>query len=101
MSKTVSSSIKSAFEGVIFDGERLSDALKSLGSNLASSTLSQAISPCTKLWVPNLAVVCRLFSPEYFPSLMEQRSLEGGLQPSPKVELLTGLPRFQCVAEPV
>ncbi|WP_424934223.1 phage tail tape measure protein [Amaricoccus macauensis] len=45
MSKTVSSSIKSAFEGVIFDGERLSDALKSLGSNLASSTLRQAISP--------------------------------------------------------
>jgi lambda family phage tail tape measure protein len=45
LSRSVSSSFRSAFEDVIYDGARLSDALKSLGSSLASSTLRQAVNP--------------------------------------------------------
>jgi phage-related minor tail protein len=45
MSRSVSSSLKSAFQGVIFDGKRLSDALTSLGRSIAGSAFNQAISP--------------------------------------------------------
>lgn len=45
MSRTVSSSFRSAFEDVMFDGARMTDALKSLGSSLASSSLRQAVAP--------------------------------------------------------
>ncbi|MEM8572424.1 MAG: phage tail tape measure protein [Pseudomonadota bacterium] len=44
-SKSVTSSFKSAFDDVIMDGKRVSDALKSLGSSVASSALQKAIAP--------------------------------------------------------
>ncbi len=45
MSSTVSSSLRRAFEGVIFDGRRLSDALAGVGRSISSSVLSQALAP--------------------------------------------------------
>lgn len=45
MSRSISSSLRSAFEGVIFDGERLSDALTSVGRSIAGSVLNQAMAP--------------------------------------------------------
>lgn len=45
LSRSVSNSFRSAFDDMIHDGARLSDVLKSLGSNLASSTLRQAVTP--------------------------------------------------------
>lgn len=45
MSRSVSSSLRQAFEGVIFDGESLSDALASIGRSLTGSVLSQALAP--------------------------------------------------------
>jgi phage-related minor tail protein len=45
LSRSVSSSFRSAFEDVIYDGKRLSETMKSLGSSLASSTLRQAVNP--------------------------------------------------------
>jgi phage-related minor tail protein len=44
MSRSVSSSLKSAFEGVVFDG-KLSDALTSLGRSVAGSAFNQAVAP--------------------------------------------------------
>jgi phage-related minor tail protein len=48
MSSSVTTSIRKAFEGVIFDGERLTDALASVGRSLSSSVLSQALAPVQK-----------------------------------------------------
>lgn len=45
MSSSVTTSIRKAFEGVIFDGERLSDALASVGKSLSSSVLASALQP--------------------------------------------------------
>jgi phage-related minor tail protein len=45
MSSTVTSSLRRAFEGVIFDGRRLSDALAGVGRSISSSVLSQALAP--------------------------------------------------------
>ncbi len=45
MSSSVTSSVRRAFEGVIFDGKRLSDALAGVGRSLSSSVLSKAIAP--------------------------------------------------------
>jgi phage-related minor tail protein len=45
MSGTVSSSFRRAFEGVIFDGKRLSDALAGIGRSISSSVLNQALAP--------------------------------------------------------
>lgn len=45
MSSSVTTSIRKAFEGVIFDGERLSDALASVGKSLSSSVLASALAP--------------------------------------------------------
>lgn len=45
MSGSVTTSIRKAFEGVIFDGERLSDALASVGRSLSASVLSSALAP--------------------------------------------------------
>lgn len=45
MSSSVTTSIRKAFEGVIFDGERLSDALASVGRSLSSSVLASALQP--------------------------------------------------------
>jgi phage-related minor tail protein len=45
MSSTVSSSLRRAFDGVVFDGKRLSEALSGIGRSLSSSVLNQALSP--------------------------------------------------------
>ncbi len=45
MSGSVSSSLKRAFEGVIFDGKRLSDALAGVGKSISGSVLSSALAP--------------------------------------------------------
>lgn len=45
LSRSVGSSLKSAFDGLIFDGDKLSDVMKSLGRNIASKTFSSAITP--------------------------------------------------------
>jgi phage-related minor tail protein len=45
MSRSVSGSLKTAFQGVIFDGKRLSDALGTLGKSIASKALNQAMAP--------------------------------------------------------
>lgn len=45
MSTSVTTSIRKAFEGVIFDGEKLSDALASVGRSLSSSVLNSALQP--------------------------------------------------------
>ena len=48
MSRSVSSSLRQAFEGVIFDGEKLSDALADIGRSITGSVLSQALAPVQK-----------------------------------------------------
>lgn len=45
MSKSVSSSLRKVFEGVIFDGKRLTDALATVGQDISSSVLNQALAP--------------------------------------------------------
>ena len=45
LSRSVGSSLKSAFDDLIFDGDKLSDVMKSLGRNIASKTFSSAITP--------------------------------------------------------
>ncbi|MFO1208811.1 MAG: phage tail tape measure protein [Amaricoccus sp.] len=45
MSSTLSSSLKRAFEGVVFDGKKLSDALASVGRSISNSVLNQALAP--------------------------------------------------------
>jgi phage-related minor tail protein len=45
MSRSVSSSISKAFNGVIFDGKRLSAALAGIGRSLSGSVLNQALAP--------------------------------------------------------
>jgi phage-related minor tail protein len=45
MSRSVTSSIRSAFEGVIFDGDRLSDALANLGRSISGGVLNSALAP--------------------------------------------------------
>ena len=45
MSRTVASSLRQAFEGVVFDGKRLTDALASMGRGITSSVLNQALAP--------------------------------------------------------
>jgi len=45
MSTSVSSSLRRAFEGVVFDGKRLSDALAGIGRSLSGSILNQALAP--------------------------------------------------------
>lgn len=42
---TLSRSLRGAFEGVVFDGQKLSDALKDVGRSLASTALNAAIKP--------------------------------------------------------
>ena len=44
---TLSRSLKGAFEGVVFDGQKLSDALKDVGRSLASTALNAAVKPVT------------------------------------------------------
>lgn len=45
MSGSLSSSLRRAFEGVIFDGKRLGDALAGIGKSISGSVLSQALAP--------------------------------------------------------
>jgi phage-related minor tail protein len=45
MSRSVASSLRRAFEGVIFDGDRLSDALANLGRSISGTVLSNALAP--------------------------------------------------------
>jgi phage-related minor tail protein len=45
MSSSVSTSIRRAFEGVLFDGKRLSDALAGIGRSISGSVLNQALRP--------------------------------------------------------
>ena len=48
MSRSLSSSIGRAFEGLVFDGKKLSEALSGVGRNLSSSVLNQALAPVQK-----------------------------------------------------
>jgi phage-related minor tail protein len=45
MSRTVSSSLRRAFEGVVFDGKRVSEALASVGRGISGAVLNQALAP--------------------------------------------------------
>ena len=47
LSRSVGSSLKSAFDGLILDGDKLSDVMKNLGASIASKTYSSAITPVT------------------------------------------------------
>jgi phage-related minor tail protein len=45
MSRSVTSSLRRAFEGVVFDGRRLSEALASVGKGISGAVLNQALAP--------------------------------------------------------
>ncbi|HRW16074.1 MAG: phage tail tape measure protein [Rhodobacteraceae bacterium] len=45
MSRSVSGSLRRAFDGVIFDGKRLSDALATIGKGISGTVLNQALAP--------------------------------------------------------
>lgn len=45
MSSSFSSSVRRAFEGVLFDGKKLSDALAGIGRSLSGTVLNQALAP--------------------------------------------------------
>lgn len=45
MSRSMASGLKSAFESVVFDGDRLSDALVGLGDSIAKAAYNAAVSP--------------------------------------------------------
>ncbi len=45
MSRSVTSSVARAFEGLAFDGKRLSDSLAGLGRSLSGAVLNQAMAP--------------------------------------------------------
>jgi phage-related minor tail protein len=45
MSRSVSSSLRRAFDSVLFDGKKLSDALSGIGQSIAGSVLNQAMAP--------------------------------------------------------
>lgn len=47
LSRSVGSSLKSAFSSLIVGGDRLSDVMRKLGSSLASKALSSAVAPVT------------------------------------------------------
>ena len=44
---SLSRSLRGALEGVVFDGEKLSDALKDVGRSMASAALTSAVKPVT------------------------------------------------------
>lgn len=48
MSRSLSSSIGRAFEGLVFDGKKLSETLSGVGQSLSNSVLSQALAPVQK-----------------------------------------------------
>jgi phage-related minor tail protein len=45
MSRSVTSSIRRAFEGVLLDGKNIGDALASVGQSISSAVLNQALAP--------------------------------------------------------
>lgn len=45
MSRTLSSSVKRAIEGMIFDGEKLTDSLSKMGTSIANSLMNKAVAP--------------------------------------------------------
>ncbi|MEM9011816.1 MAG: phage tail tape measure protein [Pseudomonadota bacterium] len=45
LSRTLGSSMRSAFDGLIFDGEKVSNVLRDVGRQLASTVLNQALQP--------------------------------------------------------
>jgi phage-related minor tail protein len=45
LSRSLGSSLRSAFEGLVFDGSRASDVLRDVGRSLASSVFSGALQP--------------------------------------------------------
>ncbi len=45
LSRSMTSSVRAAFDGVIFDGKRLSDALTGVGRSLSGKVLNQALAP--------------------------------------------------------
>jgi phage-related minor tail protein len=45
MSRTIGSSLKRAFEGVVFDGKKLSEALTTVGRSVSGAVLNQALAP--------------------------------------------------------
>lgn len=47
LSKSVGSSLKTAFDDLIIDGDKLSGVMGKLGSNIASKTFNKAITPVT------------------------------------------------------
>lgn len=48
MSRSLSTSIGRAFEGLVFDGKKLSEVLSGVGQSLSGSVLSQALAPVQK-----------------------------------------------------
>ena len=45
MSSSVSTTLRRAFDGLVFDGKRLSDVLSSVGKSITGNVLNQAMSP--------------------------------------------------------
>ncbi len=45
LSRSLGSSLRSAFEGLVFDGEKVGDVLLGLGKSLASNVLTQSLAP--------------------------------------------------------
>ncbi|MEM6824043.1 MAG: phage tail tape measure protein, partial [Pseudomonadota bacterium] len=45
LSRSMSSSLKGAFDGVVFDGDRLSEAMKDLGDSIARAAYNAAVNP--------------------------------------------------------
>ncbi len=48
LSGGISRGLRGAFDGLVFDGMKLSDAMKKVGESMLSATYSSAISPVTK-----------------------------------------------------
>jgi len=45
LSRSIGSGLRRAFDGLVFDGARLSDTLKTLGRSMVNSALTQALKP--------------------------------------------------------
>lgn len=48
MSRSVTTSISKAFEGLVFDGKRVSEVFAGIGRSISSSVLNQALAPVQK-----------------------------------------------------
>jgi phage-related minor tail protein len=45
MSRSVTGSLRRAFDGILFDGQRLGDALRGIGQTISSTAVNQALAP--------------------------------------------------------